>query len=514
MKVLLMHPDRDFDPTNGNRQNAPDLIRDLQLEVLFSAMAAGDPFVLQVAKAAVLASLCDAREITYRQQVLADCLEQSAVVRKLYSIAVEAIEGEKKVWGLLSNRYADGALHRGAEVLQVFQGFLRSLREIAEMCELGFRSEGFNRFFNMIREELDDAYLTAVGQHLKQLEFSGGVLISAEIGLGGKGANYTLHRSPPTPSGWLERLQSWTDGLLTKDVDHFTYEVDPRDEAGFRALSDLKVQGIRHVARALAQSTDHILDFFKALQTELAFYIGCLNLHDRLSEKQEPFCIPQPLPLSRHELQCRGLYDACLSLNLSERAVGNDVSASGRSLMVITGANRGGKSTFLRSVGIAQLMMQCGMFVAAHQFRANICTGIYSHFKREEDAVMKSGKLDEELSRMSAIVDEVRPGCMVLLNESFASTNEREGSQIARGIVSALLEAGIKVLYVTHMFELSSGLYDAHISEALYLRAERLPDETRTFRLLEGAPLATSYGEDLYRRVFRDVGRPLQNSAG
>jgi len=60
-----------------------------------------------------------------------------------------------------------------------------------------------------------------------------------------------------------------------------------------------------------------------------------------------------------------------------------------------TGANRGGKSTLLRSVGLAQLMMQCGMFVAASWLRSSVCDSVFTHFRREEDAEMKSGKLDE-----------------------------------------------------------------------------------------------------------------------
>ena len=64
--------------------------------------------------------------------------------------------------------------------------------------------------------------------------------------------------------------------------------------------------------------------------------------------------------------------------------VGNDVHGGGKSLVVITGANQGGKSTFLRSVGLAQLMMQCGMFVAA-EVTGPVCTGVFTHYKREED---------------------------------------------------------------------------------------------------------------------------------
>jgi DNA mismatch repair ATPase MutS len=169
---------------------------------------------------------------------------------------------------------------------------------------------------------------------------------------------------------------------------------------------------------------------------------------------------------------------------------------------MITGANRGGKSTFLRGVGLAQLMLQCGMFVPADSFRANVCAGLFTHFKREEDPSMKSGKLDEELSRMSSTVDCLNPRSMILLSESFASTNERVGSEIARQIVRALMETGVKVFYVTHMFDLAQGFHLAKLDAALFLRAERLADGRRTFRLVEGQPLPTSYGEDLYRRIL------------
>jgi DNA mismatch repair ATPase MutS len=169
---------------------------------------------------------------------------------------------------------------------------------------------------------------------------------------------------------------------------------------------------------------------------------------------------------------------------------------------MVTGANQGGKSTFLRSAGLAQLMMQAGMFVAAESFAASVTAGVFTHFKREEDATMERGKLDEELERMSVIAGQIRPGALLLCNESFASTSEREGSQIAREVIRALTEAGIRVLFVTHLYDLAHGCYSRNDGTALFLRAQRRPDGTRTFRLLEGEPLPTSYGEDLHRQVF------------
>ncbi|HVN19683.1 MAG TPA: DNA mismatch repair protein MutS, partial [Dongiaceae bacterium] len=158
--------------------------------------------------------------------------------------------------------------------------------------------------------------------------------------------------------------------------------------------------------------------------------------------------------------------------------------------------------TFLRSLGLAQLMMQSGMFVGAESFEAELCPALFTHYKREEDPTMKFGKLDEELARMSAIVDNIVPKAILLLNESFAATNEREGSELANQIVTALLEKQVRVLFVTHLYEFAGGFSEKKSDGAIFLRAERKEDGSRTFRLLEAQPLETSYGEDLYSQIF------------
>jgi hypothetical protein len=503
MKVFLMFRDRDFILEEGAPANATELTQDLELDTLFRAMAAGDDFLLQVAKSAVLASLKNREPILYRQQVLADCLEFPDIVRDLYALAVDAIQRENKIWGWFSLASPDSLLHRSVEALELFVESLERLRKLADEHSSKFRSEGFSWFFGTIAQELDDAYLQTMRNHLERLKFRSGVLMSADLGLDFRGTNYILHSLDRKRLRWFEQVQEWVGQFTHKNGSALSFEVDPRDEAGFRALEALRTEGIAHVAIALAQSSDHILSFFKVLRLELGFYIGCLNLREQLVTKQEPFCFPAPLREEVEVLRCQGIYDICLSLNIAERVVGNDVAGENKSLVVITGANRGGKSTLLRSLGLAQLMMQCGMIVPAQEFKANVSRGIFSHFKREEDASMKSGKLDEELGRMSAIVERISPRCVLLLNESFASTNEREGSEIARQIVRALLEKKVKIVYVTHMFDLADGFRRQHMESALFLRAERLQDGTRTFRLLEGAPERTSYGEDLFRRIFQ-----------
>jgi DNA mismatch repair ATPase MutS len=107
---------------------------------------------------------------------------------------------------------------------------------------------------------------------------------------------------------------------------------------------------------------------------------------------------------------------------------------------------------------------------------------------------------------MSDIADEITPDALLLCNESFAATNEREGSEIARQVLRAMLDKQIRVLFVTHMYDLAHGFHAQDLDTALFLRAEREPDGRRTFKLREGEPLRTSFGEDSYRRIFGSSG--------
>jgi hypothetical protein len=502
MKAFLMFPDRDFPMTAPLVSNAAVLVKDLELETLFAAMAGDDSFLLEVARRALLTSLDSPDLIRYRQAILRDCFEQAVVVRELYAIAVEALEREKKIWGWITLRSSpEGMLLRSREVLGIYFVLLKRLRRVSEEQGAKFRSEGFSRLFQLLVAELSDEFLADVESHLEALELREQMVMSAELGTSNEGVQYVLRKPKPRPR-WWQRVQMWRAGNLGKEPPSYTYEIPERDEQGARALSHLRAKGVARVAAALGESTEHLTSFFQMLQRELAFYMGCLNLRDQLFARGAVFCLPDAQPIETTALCVQGLHDVALSLKSEEAVIGNTVDADEERLIFVTGANRGGKSTFLRSTGQAQLMMQAGLFVGAEAFRANVCSGVFTHYKKEEDASMQSGKLDEELSRMSAIVDTVRPRGLVLCNESFGSTNEREGSEIARQIVSALLEHDIKMLYVTHMYELAHGFYEKERADFLFLRAERLPDGTRTFRMELGAPLETSYGADLYRRIF------------
>lgn len=513
MRVLLMHRDRDFDPNQSLTElmysfrrdevrrpqlipREQDLIQDLELATLLRAMASDDEFLFEVARRALLSGFTNEVDtILYRQQVLKDCLSNARVIRELYDFTVQTIDKTRREWWDLSSHYPSSVLYGAIAILETLSSALKQLRGIAEEYLGAFTSEGFTALFRMLRKELGDEYLQRIQNHLTELRFRKGVLLSAELGGWNESANLSLRERPPKTENWLTRM-------LEKAPPSYTFHLAERDEVGGRILSEMRDRGISRVVVALGESADHVLSFFRILRTELAFYVGCLNLHDRLTSKGEPLCFPVPVATGEHHLCLSGLYDVCLSLHLERAVVGNAVDADGKNLVIITGANQGGKSTFLRGIGLAQLMMQSGMFVGARHFQAELCPALFTHYKREEDVKMDGGKLGEELDRMSGIVDHLVPNSILLFNESFAATNEREGSEIAKQIVNALLEKRIRIFFVTHLYAFASALYRKGTEDVLFLRAEREADGRRTFRLIEGEPLETSYGEDLFEEVF------------
>ena len=102
---------------------------------------------------------------------------------------------------------------------------------------------------------------------------------------------------------------------------------------------------------------------------------------------------------------------------------------------------------------------------------------------------------------MDTIVRSLKTRSVVLFNESFSATNEREGSEIARQVVRAFLDADIRVVFVTHLYDFAESFFLSDPATTLFLQAGRQTNSVRSYKLISGEPLSTSYGEDVYNRI-------------
>ncbi|MEV6768570.1 DNA mismatch repair protein [Nocardia sp. NPDC051030] len=494
MRVNLLGPEG-WAPDQA-AENGKTVADDLELSIMYGVMAGGDQFIRTVVQDTIPRSSTDPEVITYRQRVVMDGCANPQLLRELYSIATDAAGARK--WTVGRDRGARGKLYLSLEPLTKLIGFLRLLRSTCARNSAHFRSEGFLGLTERLDEQFGDDYLAEVERHLDALQFDHGFDISAELGPEGGIANAVLHE----PLRHARRRQS----LFGHKKGHVV-GISHTDESAKQFIWRLVGKGLDRVADVVSHVTDVIVGFFQELRTELAFLVGCSNLFERLRTDGYAVCLPTPLSRDGGvSFSFRSLRDPALCLSTESAVVGNSIDGRGKKLIVITGANSGGKSTFMRSLGAAQIMMQAGMFVVAEAYEADVRAGIFTHFRVREDSSMTYGKLKEELVRMRELTNRITPASLVLWNEPFASTSEREASEILAPITEALLDSGVKVVVVTHLYDFASELSERRRATDLFLRAQRLPDGSRTYRMEPGAPAMTSHAMDIYRRIFSPSG--------
>ena len=239
------------------------------------------------------------------------------------------------------------------------------------------------------------------------------------------------------------------------------------------------------------------------LVPKFVYYIRCAEFIGGLMEKGCVFCEAQPVAESETSMSATNFYNMKLAMtmeNVSE-IVPNDLSFDHKhTVYILTGANRGGKTTITQAVGQLFIMAQGGLFVPAESFRYVPCDCIYTHFPADEDKTTDLGRLGEECVRFKEIFSESSGRSLLLLNETFSTTSFEEGYYIARDSVKALLTKRARTIYNTHMHKLgeeaeelsreSSGAGAA----SLVMRTD---DGKRSFKVALAKPEGSSYAKDI-----------------
>lgn len=535
MKVRLLYPDREWKYT-GTYYDSDSIVKDLGLSVLFQVSSRSqepkkgtvqradeaDRHLGDILKKVMMVPLKSKEEIYYRQDILRDCMENADFIECLYELSREMTFR----WEALGKQQLDkpGSRDKSANLLsriEILHLFVNTLSRIKALCRRYgmLRSRGFTDFCRRLEEEYGEEQEERIRRILSDLIFycDGQEEYSPE---GGGSKRESISR--------MVLDCSVTEGMKLGEIsleDVSTVERKLRKRRSDRTFRErittalaqeptliLKsVEQLEDLKQLNEQVTAYIMDsfrpvmeelkcFFEELYIQTAFYQACNNLFTRCRHA----CIPLSFPEAgdREELHFRGLMEFCMAIYRGRKPVGNDCDGDGKKLLVVTGANQGGKSTFLRSIGIAQVMLQCGMPVCAEAFTSGIFPHFFTHFTRREDSAMNSGRLDEELGRIDGIIRHLGDGSMVLLNESFATTTEEEGSVIADDVIRAMMEAGVKVLTVTHLLAFARKMYERQLLEAAFLTAQRKEDGTRTYKMIAGAPELTSFGLDLYEELI------------
>ena len=507
MKVWLLYPDREYEQKNGYAKKE-DIIKDLNFHIIFKMMSREDEFFYQTASRVMMKPLLTKRDIEYRHGMMKDCLKCREEFMQIYDIARTAVKRIIEYNDLYERR--KGNLEASSTVTELlnFMDFLvKQLNALAfhlEETKDNYASEAMKSFCERFEREYGRDRMNKILSELYHLDFwtaGGRLTVSGNCGDGMKLDKLLVNnvmrnkrRKAARPMNVVEKMNI---KLFRQNAFALTEDED-RAEA-----KQLERAALVHILKAYDGFIKELKQFFEQLKLQMAFYAACAGFYKRLDDIGLPMCMPTVTESDNGTFI--GLYELTYAIYIHKKPVVNGLRMGDKRLLFVTGANQGGKSTFLRSIGVAQVLFQCGMLVPAEIYSGRIYDNIFTHFTRREDSSMNSGRLEEELKRMNGIINEVTPDSLLLLNESFASTTEKEGTVIMSGIVRALAEFGCSIYIVTHLYELARRIYGEELDYTVFLSAERRGDGMRTYKMVPRKPGHTSYGLDLYEAMIGKI---------
>ncbi len=232
-----------------------------------------------------------------------------------------------------------------------------------------------------------------------------------------------------------------------------------------------------------------------------------------------PFCFPELLPPEEKGFRAKELYDPLLLLNEAERVVSNDAEfRPGGEILFLTGANQGGKTVYLLSVGLCQALGQLGFPVPAGEAALSPAENILTIFAPNGQSYGRRGLLAEETGRIAEAMEQMGPDSLLLFNEPLTSTGPEETKAISAEVVAVCMAAGARGIWVTHVHELAGNR--ASLEEALpwgsrlgslrIVLEERAGEVRFTYRVERGEPLGKSYAGEALRRGGVLLGEELE----
>ncbi len=238
---------------------------------------------------------------------------------------------------------------------------------------------------------------------------------------------------------------------------------------------------------------------------EFIFYVRWAEFCEKLIQLGLPMAKPKILDLASREMHAKGLYNLKLGIQRLEgkelEIICNDFEFTAEhGIYIMTGPNRGGKTTFTQAVGIIFLMAQHGIYVPAEAMELAPCDNIYTHFPADENQTVNLGRLGEESKRLSEIFEAATEKSVLLFNESLATTSFAEGLYIAKDVVKALRYLGARTVFNTHMHELAMDLDTMNALEGDIKVASLITgihEGLRSYKVFLAPPEGVSYAKDI-----------------
>lgn len=485
----------DSDAELGSK-GQPEFFTDLNLDQIVESITAGrDEYNL---KPFFYAPLKSVEAIHYRQDVLRD-LENPALLECVRSFADEmkrmraCLALAEKLYYKYQKQtvflnavdiYCCGLVRLARDLsltalgprgLLALREYLTNYTESADFTALVAETKKLRDDLGGIRYSLlIEGKRITVGKYHSELDYSAEVLATSDKFRQGTAKEYRFGISSSLEMNHLEAAVLELVAKLYPEV-----------------FASLKAYCSRH--------HDYLNRVIAAFDREVQFYLACMEHIQRFKQAGLPSCYPEVTDRSKEIYGCE-VFDLSLADKLMREhasVVTNDFYLKDpERIFVVSGPNQGGKTTFARTLGQLHYLASLGCPVPGSEAKLFLCDRLFTHFEREEDIRNLTGKLEEELLRIHAILERATPNSILIMNESFLSTTLNDALFLGKQVMQRIIALGMLCVSVTFLNELAS-LSNVVVSMVSTVKPE--DPALRTFKIArksaDGLAYATAIAE-------------------
>lgn len=379
------------------------------------------------------------------------------------------------------------------DAVQVYCETVLKLKEDLYQAQLS--SQGFIGFRNYLRDYVNSEQFTRLLRATKTLEED---LAAVRYTLIIKGTTIKVRKLEPAGDYSEEVIQTFEKFKQGAVKDYRVTLSDRPDMNHVEAkvlemVAQLYPETFSSLATFCSEKLNFIDEVIGNFDREIQFYISYLEYMEAFKKIGLSFCYPE-ISTESKEILSRDGFDLALAHNLKRDnavVVCNDFELKGKErIIVVSGPNQGGKTTFARAFGQLHYLASLGCPIPGRAAKLFLYDQLFTHFEKEETINNQSGKLQDDLVRIHEILEQATPNSLIIMNEIFTSTTLKDAVVLSKRIFKEIIDLDLLCVCVTFIDELSR-LGEKTISMVSTVN----PEDTnqRTFKIIRRDADGISY---------------------
>jgi DNA mismatch repair ATPase MutS len=265
-------------------------------------------------------------------------------------------------------------------------------------------------------------------------------------------------------------------------------------------VAKLNPQTFQRLANFCESAAQHMPDPLVRFEREIEFYLAYLQYIAPLQSAGLTFCYPDLVEESDN-IEIQSSFDLVLAVQLQRdhaTIVPNDmILHKPERIVIVSGPNQGGKTTFARSMGQVFFLASLGCPIPGITARIFLADQVLTHFEKVEDTLLQRGKLHDDLLRIHTILKQVTTKSVIVINEIFNATTLQDALFLGRQVIREISLKKALCVCVTFVDELST--FNAQ-TVSMVSTVDPVNSDLRTFKVVRQQSNGLSFAMTLARK--------------